>query len=57
MEHTIKIAFSPLTIFNYCCATIYAYVWKNEKFCDEEASGIANEKCTGGSKRDDSDDD
>jgi hypothetical protein len=30
--------FSLYTVLDFCCATIYAYVWKNEKFCDEKGS-------------------
>lgn len=29
------------------------YVWKNEKFRDEEDSSVADEKCTRGSAEDD----
>lgn len=31
----------------------FPYVWKNEKFCDEEAYRFANEKCPCGPEADD----
>jgi hypothetical protein len=34
----------------------FAYVWKNEKLCDEKGIRVANEKCTRRPKKDDNGD-
>lgn len=45
--------FLGLFITTHYVIQSFAYVWKNEKLCDEKSVGVADEECTRGPEEND----